>query len=91
MDLKVQEILSTDLEVATIAPSIQRHLHSSNPELVEIYLDSMRKYYDDHNMHQRIEKLLAEHQHLPGMRVRKLLQEWDDDQGRAMKCGEKAL
>ena len=91
VDLKVQEILSTDLELATIAPSIKRHLHSSNPELVEIYLDSMRKYYDDHNMHQRIERLLSEHKNLSRMRVRQLLQEWDDDQGRAMKCGEKAL
>jgi hypothetical protein len=68
-----------------------RDLHSGNPELVEKYNASMLEYYDKHNMIKRINDIHERHESMSRDEVRKLLTQWDNDQGRAMQQSEKRL
>ena len=68
-----------------------RNLHTGNPELVESYINLMKKYYVQHRMYDRIKYLSDNHHQLSKSEVRDFLEKWDLDQGRAMQAAEKQL
>ena len=74
-----------------INPSASRALHTGNPELVEKYHASMLKYYEDHQMVQRISDLHQQRYTMSREEIRSALIKWDNDQGRAMECSERLL
>ena len=51
----------------------------------------MHKYYADHNMVKRIKKLFIMHTKLPRSWIKKSLEKWDSDQGRAMAHAESII
>lgn len=74
-----------------IQSSAARSLHTGNPELVSRYNISMMEYYEQHNMVARLEALYDKQTILPREEVRKLLIQWDNDQGRAMEKSGRIL
>ena len=72
-------------------PGSSRALHTGNPELVASYHESLLKYYMDHSMVQRIDKLYTEYKKMSQADIRTALTAWDNDNGRAMAMGEKRL
>jgi hypothetical protein len=74
-----------------MTPPPCRALIVGNPELVKVYLKHMHQYYKDHDMITRINRLHREHLNLTKDATRRLLTQWDNDQGRAMKHAEKVL
>ena len=74
-----------------ISASAARLLKAGNPELVHKYNESMRDYYAKHNMAARIDRLYETYWSMPREAVRKELEAWDNDQGRAMQTSEKTL
>ena len=74
-----------------MTPPPCRALTIGNPELVKVYLKHMHQYYKDHDMITRINRLHREHLNLTKDATRRLLTQWDNDQGRAMKHAEKVL
>ncbi|KAI2498315.1 hypothetical protein MHU86_16185 [Fragilaria crotonensis] len=74
-----------------ILPPSQRSLHTGNPEHVIKYHASMLRYYNQHNMIQRISQLYQTHHGKSRSEVRELLTKWDNDQGRAMELSERIL
>ena len=77
--------------IPPITPHFTRFLKSANPEHVAIYNTAVLEYYKDHNMIQRLEDLHNKAKHLPLTTIRKRLEKWDRDQGRAMKHAELQL
>jgi hypothetical protein len=88
VDLDPSNILGHSLTKQNIAPPVSRSLKSGNPALVEEYIKAMRKYYDNHNMVARIQKLYDTHKTLSRSHIKKMLERWDRDQGRAMAHAE---
>ena len=52
---------------------------------------NVKSYYASHNMQERIEQLYSTFAAMPRETVRRLLEAWDADQGRAMHAAEKSL
>ena len=74
-----------------ISKSASRGLYTGNPELVEVYNATVRKYYQDHRMMERINDLYDNFKNMSRSDIRKKLISLDNDQGRAMMLGEKKL
>ena len=73
-----------------LIPAPAAHLlKAGNPELVHKYNESMRDYYVKHNMAARINRLYETYSSMSREAVRKELEAWDNDQGRAMQTSEK--
>ena len=88
VDIDIAEYLHYDANKTTIKPAVSRTLRSGNPEIVAGYHQHMIKYYEDHNMEQRIQELYRNYATLPSGETRRLLEAWDRDQGRAMRHAE---
>ena len=91
VDLDPQLLLQHNAYDNTLQNPVLRPLKSGNPELVAVYHEKMIKYYDNHNMINRINHLYEEHTAMNDEEVRLALEKWDKDQGRAMFHSEKCL
>jgi hypothetical protein len=90
VDLRIPD-LQGFLTVPNLSSINTRYLHTGNPELVESYINSVKKYYAEHRMLERIEDLHKNHHHLTHQEIQAQLISWDLDQGRAMKMAEQKL
>lgn len=91
VDLNPAQLLGRTKAPHAISPASSRSLKTGNPEAVETYTDAMLEYYDKHNMMQRLDKLVSTKDHMSIPTLRKHLEKWDADQGRAMKHAEDLL
>ncbi len=91
IDLHLNLLIGAESNDKPLAPAQQSGLRSGNPEAAAIYLAKMREYYTAHRMKERMDKLFSSHHELPRSGVRRLLTQWDADQGRAMRSSESAL
>lgn len=91
IDLNLSELLGATSTEQVLVSVPRRWLRSGNPDSVALYTTKMKAYYRDHNMVERIDKLFNNHKDLPSSQVWKLLNQWDSDQGRAMRMAESAL
>ena len=91
LDLDIKSILGTNVHSRNMAPSSARLLKSGQPESVLEYNKSMHQYYTAHKMVSRIRRLKRRHKSMTKAQVRKHLNRWDRDQGRAMRASESAL
>jgi hypothetical protein len=91
VDLDTQSILKSNLEQSPISASASWSLKTGNPELVELYHTAMLQYYADHKMEERLDKMFKKKDKLKPSKLRHLLEQWDADQGRAMKHAESIL
>lgn len=69
----------------------KRSLLAGNPEHVEKYITTMTAYYTTHRMFARMKELYDNHEELSLDELRRKLEQWDSDQGRAMMSAEKSL
>lgn len=74
-----------------IQPPQCRALKTGNPEIVARYHQLMLDYYETHNMVNRMDKIFKHHSKLSDHQLRRQLEKWDRDQGRAMRHAERAL
>jgi hypothetical protein len=91
VDLDVKSILGTNVNSRNMVPSSARLLKSGHPESVLEYHKEMKEYYAAHKMVRRIRRLGKIHTSMTKTQVRKHLNRWDRDQGRAMLAAETAL
>jgi hypothetical protein len=49
----------------------------------------MRQYYEDHHMIERLDKIFEDQDKLDPATLRQLIEQWDQDQGRAKQQAEK--
>ena len=91
VDLDLQQLLHRTTTPPAISTASSRFLKTGNPEAVATYHDAMLAYYADHNMIQRLDKLVRIKDTLSLPTLRKYLEKWDSDQGRAMKYAEDLL
>jgi hypothetical protein len=91
VDINLDKLFGSATLAAPIGSSETRALRSGNPEHVIAYNAAMHRYYEQHNMQSRIDQLYANHHVMSRKEVRKVLESWDSDQGRAMKAAESAL
>jgi hypothetical protein len=91
VDLDTNSLLEQDNKSLSISPSASRSLKSGNPEAVATYHEAMLQYYADHQMETRLYAFIEAKDSLPTPTLRKLLETWDADQGRAMKHAETLL
>ena len=90
-DINPNSTLGQPLTNQDICPPHSRPLKSANPELAEAYHKAMHKYYADHNMVKRIQRLYDSHKTLSRSQIKKSLEKWDRDQGRAMAYAESTI
>ncbi|KAI2501850.1 hypothetical protein MHU86_12615 [Fragilaria crotonensis] len=91
VDLDLHSLLGYTPQTFTIPRSDMRLLKAGNPELVEDYVTSMHKYYHDHDMTARINWLYDTHKTMTRPAIRRILEKWDSDQGKAMQMSERSL
>lgn len=91
VDLNPLILMRDAIAPMSIAAYHTRMLKAGNPELVELYQSSMKKYDKEHNMTERLDALHKNRQKMSPTAIRILLEKWDSDQGRAMKQAEKQL
>ena len=91
VDVDPITLLGHPLIKQELGPPNSRSLKSENPELVAEYHKAMHRYYDDHNMVERIHKLAKIHKTLTRSNIKKRLEKWDSDQGRAMAYAESII
>ena len=91
VDLDIQHLLQNTLVGSTIPAASMRNLKSGNPESVEAYNKAVLHYYTEHNMIQRLDNLHLQKNKLSLATIKKQLEKWDADQGRAMKYAEDLL
>jgi len=91
VDINAISLLHHDANNNHIQPPQGRQLRSGNPEIVATYHESILQYYKAHTMVERINHLHANHQNMTRNEVRRLLETWDADQGRAMQSAENAV
>jgi hypothetical protein len=91
VDIDLSNYLSHDPNSNKHIMSRARALRTGNPELVESYIREMHHYYESHSMEERIDKLYSKFQTMTEAQVRRALEAWDRDQGRAMKKAEKEI
>lgn len=90
VDLSIPELQSF-MNVPSVPNTANRYLHTENPELVASYISNMKKYYEEHNMAQRLEDLYIQQNNMTKEEIQSKLISWDRDQGRAMKMAEHKL
>jgi hypothetical protein len=91
VDLDLQHLLKQSTVGSTITKASMRNLKSGNPESVEAYNRAVLHYYQEHKMEHRIDKLYLATNKLSTATIKKHLEKWDADQGRAMKYAEDIL
>ena len=91
VDLDLKQLFDLDLDSVQLANASVRALRTGNPELISTYIAGMQKYYKDHNMTERINRLADTHHTMSHDAVRAQLAAWDQDQGRAMCSAESKL
>jgi hypothetical protein len=91
VDLETKSLLNQTNDSSPISPSVSRPPKSGNPEDVATYHDAMLTYYADHQMVNRLHALIEAKDSLLTPTLRKLLEKWDADQGRAMKHAKTLL
>ena len=91
IDLHLDHQIGAESNEYPLAPAQRRWLQSGNPKAAEIYLAKIQQYYTAHRMKERMDKMFSGHNELPQSEVRRLLTQWDTDQGRAMRSAESAL
>ena len=88
-DLHVPSLLSSTPSL--IAPSSIRALYSDNPAKVKKYNEEMTKYYDDHRIFKRMDRLKQQSPHMTRKQVSSRLNALNRDMGRAMLHAENQL
>ncbi|KAI2511593.1 hypothetical protein MHU86_2847 [Fragilaria crotonensis] len=88
VDIDPNDILGQPISKQFIEQPHTRSLKSGNPELVEAYHKAMLQYYEEHNMVARMKKLFDTHTTMSRSQIKKRLEKWDCDQGRAMAHAE---
>ena len=91
VDLQPAILLGQSTDPIAIAQHKTRILKSGNPESVEQYNAEMLKYYTEHKMIERMAWITENLETLDNATTRKLIEQWDQDQGRAMQHAEKQL
>ncbi|KAI2511189.1 hypothetical protein MHU86_3154 [Fragilaria crotonensis] len=91
VDIDLNELFGISVDDLPMTNASRRQLKGGNPETVQRYLASMRKYYEQHNMKERIDRLYNTQKTMTRSQVRTILMSWDNDQGRAMKTAEDSL
>jgi hypothetical protein len=92
IDLDPQVLFDTPkLTLPPITPYATRMIKSTHPDHVEKFNATMVKYYQDHNMIDRIVRLQRVYKFLPNQEVQRRLEKWDRDQGRAIQHAENIL
>ena len=91
VDLHIPTLLGSFDISQSIPPIATRLLKSGNPELVERNVERVHTYYNAHDMVARIDRLNDTHSTMSRSEVRKRLEQWDTDQGKAMKAAEASL
>lgn len=91
VDLHIPSLLGSFDASQSIPPIATRLLKSGNPDLVERYVKSLHTYYTAHDMVARIDRLHDSHSTMVRSEIRKRLETWDTDQGKAMKAAEASL
>ena len=84
-------LLGQSTDPIAIAQHKTRILKSGNPESVELYNAEMLKYYTEHKMIERMAWITENLETLDTATTRKLIEQWDQDQGRAMQHAEKTI
>ena len=88
VDLHIDFVSGGDEKVAK---SASRSLYTGNPELVSAYNSTVLRYYADHRMTERIDELFTNFRSMTRDDIRQKLISLDNDQGRAMRMGEKTV
>ena len=91
IDLNPAILLDQHISSLRIAAHNMRPLKAGNPESIATYTQAMLQYYADHNMVTRMQHLRANFQTLSRSALKKRLEKWDSDQGRAMEHAESQL
>jgi hypothetical protein len=91
VDVDPNTILGQPLTTQNIEAPRLRSLKSGNPELVEAYHKAMKQYYKEHKMVERMQKLFSTHTTLSKSQLNTKLEQWDQDQGRAMANAERII
>ena len=91
VDLDTSTLLDQLTTPLLIAAPNTRPLKAGNPESIEAYTQSMLQYYAEHHMVTRMQDLRATFQTLSRSDLKKKLEKWDSDQGRAMEHAESQL
>lgn len=91
VDIDPNTILGQPLTTQNIDSPRSRSLKSGNPELVEAYHEAMKQYYKEHKMVERMQQLFSTHTTLSRSKLKKKLEQWDQDQGRAMANAERII
>jgi hypothetical protein len=91
VDINLSAYLSYNAKDNTQAAAPARTLRTGNPELVGEYTKAMLSYYNSHSMEKRIDMLYTNFSTMSSLDIRKELESWDRDQGRAMKTAEAML
>jgi hypothetical protein len=91
IDIDIGEYIQYDASKNPIVSPSARILRTGNPELVARYHQEIHRYYEDHNMEQRIESLYKNFTNMSQADIRSKLEAWDRDQGRAMLHAESEL
>lgn len=90
VDIDFPKLLQLDT-INQILPPAGRLLRSGNPEAQEQYTTTVKDYMQHHNMFDRLDDLANKSKRISRPRLRRLLNQLDQDLGRAMKAGEASL
>jgi hypothetical protein len=91
VDINIADYLSYNANANHHITAKARTLQTGNPELVSSYNTTMLAYYKAHSLEERINTLQRNFQSMSKDDVRKELESWDRDQGRAMQQAERQL
>lgn len=91
VDLDLHSLLGYTPQAIDIPRSDMRLLKAGNPELVASYVANMHRYYHHHDMTARINRLHETHETMTRPAIRRILEQWDTDQGKAMHNSERSL
>jgi hypothetical protein len=91
IDIDLPSIFDPNYDPPAYQNMDNRFLFTGNPEHVVQYNTNMTAYYNQHGMFSRMKALHDNHEDLSTAELRKRLEQWDLDQGRAMMSAEKSL
>jgi len=91
VDVNFADFVSYDANANPHLAAQARTLRTGNPELVTSYIHEMLQYYTSHRMEERITNLHKNFKQMEKEDIKKELEAWDRDPGRAMKKAEKEI
>ena len=91
IDVDLHHLLGIQSQPATNPSSQLRLLKSGNPEHVISYKEAIHQYYSEHWMMDCLKRIHKNHHKYSRSRLRRMLDAWNEDQGRAMKHAESIL